>query len=34
VRGLSDAVKTEGVASISDLRDRDTKEWAARRLPD
>lgn len=34
VRGLSDAVKTEGVPSISDLRDRDTKEWAARRLPD
>ncbi|MBV2142436.1 quinone-dependent dihydroorotate dehydrogenase [Falsochrobactrum sp. TDYN1] len=34
LRGLSDAVKREGVDTIAALRDRETKDWAARRLPD
>ncbi|PWL19210.1 dihydroorotate dehydrogenase (quinone) [Falsochrobactrum shanghaiense] len=34
LRGLSDAVKREGVENIAALRDRDTKDWAARRLPE
>ncbi len=34
LRGLSKAVKAEGVTNIAALRDRDTKEWAERRLPD
>ncbi len=34
LRGLSEAVKNEGAANIAELRDRDTKQWAARRLPD
>jgi dihydroorotate dehydrogenase len=33
LRGLSAAVKREGVANIAELRDRDTKDWAARQLP-
>ncbi len=33
LRGLSAAVKREGVANIAELRDRDTKDWAARPLP-
>ncbi|WP_343313560.1 quinone-dependent dihydroorotate dehydrogenase [Brucella sp. BE17] len=32
LRGLSEAVKREGVASIAELRDRDTKDWASRAL--
>lgn len=33
LRGLSKAVQAEGVANIAALRDRDTKEWAERHLP-
>ncbi len=33
LRGLSAAVKREGVANIAELRNRDTKDWAARQLP-
>ncbi|OEI82371.1 quinone-dependent dihydroorotate dehydrogenase [Brucella sp. BO3] len=32
LRGLSTAIKHEGVSSIAELRDRDTREWAARKL--
>ena len=32
VRGLSAAVKREGVTNIAALRDRDTKDWARREL--
>ena len=34
LRGLSAALKREGAAHIAELRDRDTKDWAARKLPD
>lgn len=34
LRGLSAAVKREGVGNIAELRDRDTKDWAARTLTD
>lgn len=33
VRGLSQAVKREGVAQISALRDRDTAQWARKSIP-
>ncbi len=32
LRGLSEAIKREGVSSISQLRDRETKDWAARKF--
>ncbi len=34
LRGLSAAVKREGAAGIAALRDRDARDWAARKLPD
>ncbi|MFC0245033.1 quinone-dependent dihydroorotate dehydrogenase [Falsochrobactrum ovis] len=32
LRGLSESVKRSGVNNIADLRDRETKQWAARQL--